>query len=53
MKLPEALWRETKIAVIREDVTVSDYVRKALEASLGAGSSSRDGPGPRPQPIQN
>jgi hypothetical protein len=28
--------RDAKIAAIREDVTVSDYVRKALEARLGA-----------------
>lgn len=35
VRLPESLWKRTRIRAIEEDVTVSDFVRKALEASLG------------------
>ena len=37
VRLPEALWRRVRIKAIENGSTASDYVRKALEASLGPG----------------
>lgn len=34
VKLPDSLWRRVKIEAIREGCTVSDFVRRSLEATL-------------------
>lgn len=36
MKVPESLWRRVKIEAIREGLTVSEYVRRVLDAKLAS-----------------